>query len=150
MQRQIYKLITLPQLELTKTLIHISPGSISLKIQNGKFIESLTQEKPTFTFLETVLFYALYHFRHYIFSSQLSTTCSRNIQTFQSFLEGFLLYLKKVFRSQSKRVETSKMVLIEVPVDYGFIIKWNFEILGSVFGMKDNFQSMFINDNQPS
>lgn len=42
------------------------------------------------------------------------------------------------------------MVLIEIPVDYGFIIKWNFEILGSVFGMKDDFQIMFINDNQPS
>ena len=46
------------------------------------------------------------------------------------------------------RISSNKR-LFEVPVDYGIISKWNFEILGTVFGMKDYFQGMFINDKQP-
>ena len=34
------------------------------------------------------------------------------------------------------RISSNKR-LFEVPVDYGIISKWNFEILGTVFGMKD-------------
>lgn len=47
------------------------------------------------------------------------------------------------------RISSNKR-LFEAPVDYGIISKWNLEILGTVFGMKDYFQSMFINDKQPS
>ena len=43
------------------------------------------------------------------------------------------------------RISSNKR-LFEVPVDYGIISKWNFEILGTVLGMKDYFQSVFIND----
>lgn len=37
----------------------------------------------------------------------------------------------------SKNRISSNKRLFEVPVDYGIISKWNFEILGTVFGMKE-------------
>ena len=63
------------------------------------------------------------------------------------------------FKLQPRTLQDVKLVryrtfsckrLFEVQVDYGIIIKMKLRILGTVFGMKDDFQCMLINVKQPS